>query len=961
MAKFKALMWKKKATRVSGRNALPPLGGLQWDVSDLTGQVEEEKEPLDHLVEVKYLKKPLSIPAHNSFGFLTKNNPVRLACAAVAQHPLFETLILGCIFVTTITLLLERPDDGTVAAACPTAPAFLNCSGLAAGQVVEINCAREETEETFGWVWDACDAEDSDRIPPCCEVAARVRVFTSMDTVFTIIFLIEMILKMVTDGFLLHEKAYFRSAWNWLDFFIVIVSMISSFGDTSSLKSLKALRAVRALRPLRVIKRNPGLKIAVVCLLSSIPALMNVMVVVLLWFSMYAMLGVQIFKGGLYSCYDLENQVYLGTAFNQRGPQYSPTPNLSGPGAVPTIIECVNAGNTGGSGSWEDKPYTFNDYPRALLTLFEMSTTEGWMDVMAASVDRVETGVTPIPNFRPWYALYSVLHIVLGAFVLLNLIVGSVINNYNRIKTENEGKGPLMTEEQQEWKEMQKLILKMKPKQRHHGPENALRQLFFRISNHRWFEYLITVVIVMNVASMALKHYNQTDCFSAALFWANVGFGAVFILEAIIKIIGLGPRWYFKDAWNVFDFTVVLLGLGTTILDVINKEYYCGPDKGESVANVPGLQILRVFRICRVFRLVRRLKGLKQMIETLIISLPSLGNIAALIVLIIVIFAVLGNTFFYNVNQEQDFYGRMGDHANYFHLDNALWALHRQTTGEAWNEIMYYCSNDDNYRSCDKCYGEYLGDGCGGAFTGIVYHVLWQLFGTYVMMQLFTAVILENFHELAQGDLSSMSVDKLGEFVDVWTTLDPDAMERISVDKLPDLIKELSPPLGLKNKLVTANSLMQVIKDLAIPIRGRAEDAHVTYQETFMACVKRVLAHEIEDDDNDFDHHPIVRGGGGGSEEGSEAQGSAHATINLASNSMLPDPNGPLDHPLGEEYTPRLPMFRGRRITAAEDFAARAVQKAYREWREKKIQVMKAINRTKHIPVNAREHDLVPR
>lgn len=77
---------------------------------------------------------------------------VRLACAAVAQHPLFETLILGCIFVTTITvwlemklrgmqstalsqragsvqLLLERPDDGTVAAACPTAPAFLNCSG----------------------------------------------------------------------------------------------------------------------------------------------------------------------------------------------------------------------------------------------------------------------------------------------------------------------------------------------------------------------------------------------------------------------------------------------------------------------------------------------------------------------------------------------------------------------------------------------------------------------------------------------------------------------------------------------------------------------------------------------------------------------------------------------------------------------------------------------------------------
>lgn len=52
---------------------------------------------------------------------------------------------------------------------------------------------------------------------------------------------------------------------------------------------------------------------------------------------------------------------------------------------------------------------------------------------------------------------------------------------------------------------------------------------------------------------------------------------------------------------------------------------------------------------------------------------------------------VLGVTFFYNVNQDEDLYGRMGYWDNYVHLDNALWLLHRQTTGEAWNGIMYYC------------------------------------------------------------------------------------------------------------------------------------------------------------------------------------------------------------------------------------------------------------------------------
>jgi len=591
-------------------------------------------------------------------------------------------------------------------------------------------------------------------------------------------------------------------------------------------------------------------------------------------------------------------------------------------------------------GSWEDKPYTFNDYPRALLTLFEMSTTEGWMDVMAASVDRVDTGITPVPNYRPWYALYSVLHIVLGAFVLLNLIVGSVINNYNRIKSENMGVGPLLTKEQQDWKETQTLIMKLKPKMRQQGPENPIRQILFRVSNHPWFEYIITCVIVLNVASMAVKHYDQTDCFSAGMFWANVAFGSIFVIEAIIKIIGLGPRWYFRDAWNVFDFAVVALSVATTILDIMNKEFYCKKEKGEAVANVPGLQILRVFRIARVFRLVRRLKGLRQMIETLIISLPSLANIAALLVLIIVIFAVLGTTFFYNVNLEQDMYGRMDSHANYYHLDNALWALHRQTTGEAWNEIMYYCSTDDVYKACDKRYGDYLGDGCGGAFTGTVYHVLWQLFGTYVMMQLFTAVILENFHELAQGDGSIMPVEQLGEFVEIWNILDPDANEFIPVEKLPELIRLLSPPLGLKDKLVTRNSLMQVIKDLAIPIRGSVPHKRVTYKETFLACVKRVLAHQIHEDDDDEDDLEAVI-----------------ATEEEQGNVGQVDPSDHSDENKGNSS----PLFRGRRITAAEDFAARAVQKAYREWREKRIQVMKGVNLTMAIPVNGKEHDFIAR
>lgn len=57
----------------------------------------------------------------------------------------------------------------------------------------------------------------------------------------------------------------------------------------------------------------------------------------------------------------------------------------------------------------------------------------------AACTDAVGTGITPIPNTNPWMALYCAAHIIIGAFVLLNLIVGSVINNYNKIKSQNDG------------------------------------------------------------------------------------------------------------------------------------------------------------------------------------------------------------------------------------------------------------------------------------------------------------------------------------------------------------------------------------------------------------------------------------------------------------------------------------------------------------------------------------------
>lgn len=101
---------------------------------------------------------------------------------------------------------------------------------------------------------------------------------------------------------------------------------------------------------------------------------------------MWAMFGVQLFKGKLYRCYDAANMVWYGVPFFPGGSMYTAAPVMSGAESVPTIVECVAAGG-GGMGQWEDRAYSFNNYPVAFLTCFSMATTEGWLDVMAAHAD----------------------------------------------------------------------------------------------------------------------------------------------------------------------------------------------------------------------------------------------------------------------------------------------------------------------------------------------------------------------------------------------------------------------------------------------------------------------------------------------------------------------------------------------------------------------------------------------
>ena len=107
-----------------------------------------------------------------------------------------------------------------------------------------------------------------------------------------------MILKVIANGFCIGKEAYFKSGWNKIDLFLVIISLIDVIitlvAKNNSSQILRILRILRTLRPLRVISRDPGLKLLVTTLYTSLPPIGNIILINGSFLIIFGILGIQV-------------------------------------------------------------------------------------------------------------------------------------------------------------------------------------------------------------------------------------------------------------------------------------------------------------------------------------------------------------------------------------------------------------------------------------------------------------------------------------------------------------------------------------------------------------------------------------------------------------------------------------------------------------------------------------------
>ncbi|XP_063789674.1 sodium channel protein type 2 subunit alpha-like isoform X1 [Pseudophryne corroboree] len=628
------------------------------------------------------------------------------------------------------------------------------------------------------------------------------------DKVFTYVFIAEMLLKWVAYGF----ATYFTNAWCWLDFLIVDISLISLVANAlgySELGAIKSLRTLRALRPLRALSRFEGMRVVVNALIGAIPSIMNVLLVCLIFWLIFSIMGVNLFAGKYYHCINTTTgAMFLVTEVNNRS-------------------ECLQLINSSKSARWQNVKVNFDNVGAGYLALLQVATFKGWTPIMYAAVDSRDTDDQPKYEENRYMYIYFVIFIIFGSFFTLNLFIGVIIDNFNQQKKKLGGQDIFMTEEQKKYYNAMKKLGSKKPQKPIPRPANAFQGMIFDIVTKQAFDITIMCLIFLNMVTMMIETDDQSQEMETRLYWINVVFIILFTGEFLLKLISL-RFYYFTVGWNIFDLVVVILSIVGMFLADIIENYFVSPTL---------FRVIRLARIGRILRLIKGAKGIRTLLFALMMSLPALFNIGLLLFLVMFIYAIFGMSNFAYVKKEVG----IDDMFNFETFGNSMICLFMITTSAGWDLLLAPILNSGE-PDCDPNFehpGSSVKGDCGNPSVGIFFFVSYIIISFLIVVNMYIAVILENFSVATEESAEPLGEDDFEMFYEVWEKFDPSASQFIEYDKLFDFADALDPPL----RVPKPNHIQLITMDLPMVTGDRIHCLDILF-----AFTKRVLG-EGEDMD----------------------------------------------------------------------------------------------------------------
>ncbi|XP_052425512.1 voltage-dependent L-type calcium channel subunit alpha-1D-like isoform X5 [Carassius gibelio] len=567
------------------------------------------------------------------------------------------------------------------------------------------------------------------------------------------LFTCEMLVKMYSLGL----QAYFVSLFNRFDCFVVcggITETILVELEIMSPLGISVFRCVRLLRIFKVTRHWASLSNLVASLLNSMKSIASLLLLLFLFILIFSLLGMQVFGG----------------KFN-----FDET---------------------------QTKRSTFDNFPQALLTVFQILTGEDWNAVM---YDGIMAYGGPSSSGMI-VCIYFIILFICGNYILLNVFLAIAVDNLADAESlntdsddkkkgdeneENEEDAKAENEDEKDNAEededlpdvpagprpmISELVKKEKITPIPEGSAffifsntNPIRVACHKLINHHIFTNLILVFIMLSSASLAAE--DPIRNFSArniVLGYADYVFTSMFTFEIVLKMTTYGAFLhkgaFCRNYFNLLDLLVV----GVSLVSF-----------GIQSSAISVVKILRVLRVLRPLRAINRAKGLKHVVQCVFVAIRTIGNIMIVTTLLQFMFACIGVQLFkgkfYRCNDEtksspEECKGtyilyKEGDvnqpiiqkrywHNSDFNFDNvlmAMMALFTVSTFEGWPSLLYKAIDSNR---------ENLGPIYNYRVEISIFFIIYIIIIAFFMMNIFVGFVIVTFQEQGEKEYKNCELDK---------------------------------------------------------------------------------------------------------------------------------------------------------------------------------------------------------
>ncbi|CAI2378686.1 unnamed protein product [Moneuplotes crassus] len=577
----------------------------------------------------------------------------------------------------------------------------------------------------------------------------RNKIVDRSEPIFMVLFTLECIIKIIAMGFVGGKSTYMRDPWNWLDFLVVITSLLNLL---PSFSNYSGIRTFRLFRPLRSLTSLGSMKLLIGTLLSSVVGLGEIMIFAFFFLLIFAILGISLWAGDIhYRCRTTPapvdgDWIVAPGEYTTCGDRSCPDGTYCGS----LIDQFDNHGTVNVSDLYRDTKIknlnwgftNFDNIAYAFLTIFQVTTMEGWTNIMYIYQNSSSRYIAP---------LYFIFLLFVGSFFILNLTIAIMLDKYEEISSAQGNKEminelfdigreaglpneltefllnhDIKSKDKKQSKENWKVHLKHRlyenfiynsgvevPNGKYHSVN--FTRFFFLLVEAPFFNSFIFLCIITNTILLALeKHPEHNDNFNKFLNLSNTVFTVIFTLEVLLKVIGKGMKEFARDKFNLFDTLIVVI----SILDLF------------VLSGNSSFTALRAFRLFRVFKIFR-VGNLRVLLDSITMTIGSIGNYVVLLVLFIYVYALLGMQFFagklkFDEEGNHDLENGTVSRENFDNIGWAFLTIFKILIGDNWNIMMYDCMRA-------------TGD------ISALYFISLVVSGSIIMLNLFLAVLLGNF------------------------------------------------------------------------------------------------------------------------------------------------------------------------------------------------------------------------